>query len=435
MSLAGGAALLQLVAWAIAALAVLSLAWRSRGPARWGSQLLLTWCVAEVAIAGLLWSGWRPGGTDEGPLPRTWDGGWTGPVGRRTMLSYMAVPASADAILPPSDAVRVAFIGDSFTSGEGVELANRFTSLVVDRLEERGRAIDPMVYGVPGMGFPDAAALYLEAVAPRQPDVVVLVLIPNDFRGVDPAAADIVGDFVQVPMPEQLAPSAVLSLLDRPRRVRDQSRAVSASYAQAMVSRENLERVDALVRAMTEETSSRGAALLIVMFPFMHQLDHYPLADPQRRVLRRAELAGADVLDLLPAFEGRDARRLWVASADHHPNAEGHRIAADAMLDAVASRLRKAGPRRCPTPAALYDEEVRGAALRDALCADPLAADAWLNLARHWRDTEDVMELGLWGGRQIAEYLAATAEVLAFDGGDEDMAREASEMITTCCPD
>ena len=40
---------------------------------------------------------------------------------------------------------------------------------------------------------------------------------------------------------------------------------------------------------------------------------------------------GLPVHDLLPAYLGEDAPGLWVSSLDQHPNAEGHRIAADSI--------------------------------------------------------------------------------------------------------
>jgi hypothetical protein len=38
---------------------------------------------------------------------------------------------------------------------------------------------------------------------------------------------------------------------------------------------------------------------------------------------------GVPVLDLLPAFQGRKAKDLWVSPGDHHPNERAHAIAAN----------------------------------------------------------------------------------------------------------
>lgn len=43
--------------------------------------------------------------------------------------------------------------------------------------------------------------------------------------------------------------------------------------------------------------------------------------------------------DLLPAFLGRDASRLWVSAWDQHPNAEAHAVAAQSLLPFVRGLL------------------------------------------------------------------------------------------------
>ena len=70
----------------------------------------------------------------------------------------------------------------------------------------------------------------------------------------------------------------------------------------------------------------------MVIFPELHALDEsHPFQNIYRRVHAYAESLGIPALDLFPVFEGRSAPDLWVHVTDHHPNAEAHRIAADAI--------------------------------------------------------------------------------------------------------
>jgi hypothetical protein len=54
---------------------------------------------------------------------------------------------------------------------------------------------------------------------------------------------------------------------------------------------------------------------------------------------RFASEAGGPLHSPTPAFEGRSASELGVHPSDQHANAEGHRIAAEALLPWLESRL------------------------------------------------------------------------------------------------
>lgn len=71
----------------------------------------------------------------------------------------------------------------------------------------------------------------------------------------------------------------------------------------------------------------------MAVFPVLAQLDDtYPFRPTSDLVLEWARAEGMPTHDLLPAFLGRDASRLWVSAWDRHPNAEGHALAAQSLL-------------------------------------------------------------------------------------------------------
>jgi len=72
----------------------------------------------------------------------------------------------------------------------------------------------------------------------------------------------------------------------------------------------------------------------------------YPFQDVCDALLHFAREEGIKVLDLLPAFRGRDGSELWVSALDQHPNALGHQLAADAMLPFVRALLADAESKR-----------------------------------------------------------------------------------------
>ena len=78
---------------------------------------------------------------------------------------------------------------------------------------------------------------------------------------------------------------------------------------------------------------SRGVPLVLVIFPELYELgpDH-PFRDIYEQVTAFARGRAIPVLNLFPAFANRRAEDLWVFANDHHPNAEAHPIAADAIV-------------------------------------------------------------------------------------------------------
>ena len=91
--------------------------------------------------------------------------------------------------------------------------------------------------------------------------------------------------------------------------------------------------LDRLARLSTEAE----APVLIVIFPVLYQLQDYPWSEIHEQVSAAARDRGFDVLDLLEIYREHDPNDLQVAEGDHvHPNALGHRLAAEA----IDARLR-----------------------------------------------------------------------------------------------
>ena len=97
--------------------------------------------------------------------------------------------------------------------------------------------------------------------------------------------------------------------------------------------------------ALARTCRESGIELRLVLFPMLHDLDDYAYQDVEDEIQRFAREAGIPSFSLLEGFRGRDARSLWVAEHDQHPNEEGHRIAADALLPYMREALAAVPPR------------------------------------------------------------------------------------------
>ena len=76
----------------------------------------------------------------------------------------------------------------------------------------------------------------------------------------------------------------------------------------------------------------RGLQRMQGVRSMLESLDAYPYRNLHVAVARAAGRSGFAVVDLLPAFEGRDAADLRILPRDKtHPNAKGQRVAAEAI--------------------------------------------------------------------------------------------------------
>lgn len=97
------------------------------------------------------------------------------------------------------------------------------------------------------------------------------------------------------------------------------------------------------VLEMKKAAEARGAKVGFVIYPILVDLrrSDYPFQEICDLLESFAAEHGMPVLNLLPSFRGHRGSDLWVSALDQHPNAEGHRIAAEAITPFVTDLLRQ----------------------------------------------------------------------------------------------
>lgn len=252
---------------------------------------------------------------------------------------------------PPGPTVLV--VGDSFAAGQGVAWEETLGARVQAAL---GTEVRVATQASPGAAFPDLTLRYAVFGASLDPDVVVWVWVLNDLQpevwSPEAGTLDFISDRRRLPwplvlgVPRQLARSAAVEEAT--------VRTIASAYASDS---EPLAAAAEDFRTLGAALSAREARLVLVIFPLLHHLEAYPFADVHRTIRRLGEAAGAEVLDLAPTFAGRDARTLWVNDNDHHPNAEAHALAAEALVAHLRhGELDGSGPSDCtalPRPESL----------------------------------------------------------------------------------
>ncbi len=252
--------------------------------------------------------------------------------------------------------VRLLFVGDSFTFGEGVNFEDTFAEVTAQLLPRRlGRdnlKVESCNVGVGGYNTTDELFLLKSIEPDLRPDAVVLCYVLNDAEPplfqVDPLRGPVrqhrgaeVPEGLNEPRPPEtlLYRSRVAQVVWRYAAGREQTRRTEAYYLSlyAPDSAGWKESRDAL-REAGEFCRREKVPLVVMVFPILHKLNaDYPFRAIHDMITQEAQNDGAVVLDLLPSFLGNNAADLRVHPTDQHPNEKAHRIAAEALAAKLAA--------------------------------------------------------------------------------------------------
>ena len=252
-------------------------------------------------------------------------------------------------VRPFSDARRIAVLGDSFTWGWGVREGQLFTDGLQELLGPRFRVLN---YGTNAYGTGQQLILMEELVRRHDFDEVVVMFYENDLRdNLDPKdgrrpwfRAD--GDRL-VAMNTAISPPSRAWL----RSVQRSSRSLSWIRFQLNKSGERLRAwssgtkptrsrkrspeprswavQELLLRRMKELCRARGTELLLARIPTSDAFDTPQTAAPDP-LADIARSLGLSYLDLTHSLRLHGGQALYFAQ-DGHWNAEGHRVAAEAL--------------------------------------------------------------------------------------------------------
>ncbi|MEM9553220.1 MAG: SGNH/GDSL hydrolase family protein [Acidobacteriota bacterium] len=230
---------------------------------------------------------------------------------------------------------RIAFLGDSLTFGWGVEKEETFEHRLEQALAETDTGdeqVEVLNFGTGNYNTAQQVALFEARGLALDPDEAVLFVFINDAE----------------PTPERsrwswLGESRFVGFLwsrlktlgSRFGEGRGWQDYYLGLYADEQpgwrTMRAALERLRDLCR-------EHEIGLRIVLLPELHQLDPYPFEAIHTQIASEADHLGVPHLDVTPALQGVESpQALWVAPDDAHPNAEAHRLIAEATFPFLAT--------------------------------------------------------------------------------------------------
>jgi lysophospholipase L1-like esterase len=258
----------------------------------------------------------------------------------------------------PAGVYRILVLGDSLAFGYGVAQEAAFP----ERMERAlGPGVEVLNLGVGGYNPYTEAALLADVGLSYEPDLVLVQFCSNDLN--DPTLhfdAQTRLHFAAIPDAAFPDPSArgrsspaLLPWLGWCRGLRLCARLDAALLAlrtppdertQLLALVSHAELPDGAVREwlaaryaeMAAGAASIGASFALLAFPFEAQVESGTGDSLQRELVALGDARGWKTVDLLPAFRAAAARSAEPLFLDAwHPSAAGHRVAAEAILDAL----------------------------------------------------------------------------------------------------
>ena len=246
------------------------------------------------------------------------------------------------ALARSGDRRRVSFLGDSFTAGHGIaDVDDRFANRIRDAYDDAWE-----VHVLAANGLDTGAELQSLSGFVQggyELDTLVLVYVLNDIADIIPEWADILQRIYGEKENENfwVKHSFFINVLYyRLKAMRDPDIANYYGFVLEGYSGPIWERQKTRLRSLKDFCDVRGAKLLVVTFPFLHDLGPaYAYRDIHDRL--GAFWASLDVphLDLLSVYEGHAPEALVIGDFDAHPNPRAHAMAAEAIGPFIEANL------------------------------------------------------------------------------------------------
>lgn len=253
-------------------------------------------------------------------------------------------------VWPPPDKTdlrRVLFVGDSYTFGLLVPDGVAYAHQVQDMLGAEGVQAFAINSGVPGYNTQQQLVCLRRWLVEFEPQHVVLGFVMNDAEppiGVPTPLTDVYGDALSWLLEDgkrlinaissACCDDRTLWPMRRPRYEKD--------YRLSWVAgSEKAKQCLLAIAAMAKACQEHNATFLTVILPdFTKPLDAtYPYGGIHVQVQASCRDHGIAVVDALDNLRGMDVTKIHIPK-DNHPNAEGHRLIAAALLPKLREQIR-----------------------------------------------------------------------------------------------
>ena len=239
---------------------------------------------------------------------------------------------------PRKGITRIAFIGDSFTYGWGINsAADRFTDRLQSNFDQREPGkVEVMNVAWSGWGASDYVNAAHDMIQDYAVNEIVLCHVPNDIESLLPVTPDFDPKLAPKSRYVNTDSSFLLNYLFH--RVVAPRRASASGYwdwlADGYENPAIWGKQEAHFHKILELAAAGGVRVRVVLLPFIRTgAGRFDQPAIHAKVRAFFEDRGVHVIDLLPVLGGIDQNKLVVNSYDPHPNDAANRMFAQAIWD------------------------------------------------------------------------------------------------------
>ena len=246
---------------------------------------------------------------------------------------------------------RIAFIGDSFTFGEGVKDSDIFSNKLIEKLNSlnsKENTYESYNFGVGGYNTEQSVFLFKNLVHTLKPDIVFLGYTLNDAESklfyVNKNANSVERRAREANIHEGLPDSKppdtlpyifrttkLLWQVTNNHKITEQT----IDYYKKLYdeNNKNWRTTQNSLREFSEICKEKQIKCYFIMFPLLFELnENYPFHEIHSKVKAEIESKDIPIIDVLPSLLGKEYKNLWVHFTDQHPNELVHEIVAELLF-------------------------------------------------------------------------------------------------------
>lgn len=241
-----------------------------------------------------------------------------------------------------SSTIRIIFLGDSFTFGEGVYLEDTFPEQFKKMAQKnnlfKNNDLEIINLGVGGYNTSQAVALLEEFALDLKPDYIVLSYTLNDA---ETNLFFIVNENLMRQNREEIVPENISQTLNIP-PVISWSKSIKAIWKISINKKQTKKLINyyqsiykkhqpgwkdtqkALAK-LSEISQQNNIPVVITIFPLLYELnDNYPFNNIHALIKQNLDKNQLPYIDLFSYLKNKNASDLWVYPTDQHPNETVH---------------------------------------------------------------------------------------------------------------
>ncbi len=252
------------------------------------------------------------------------------------------------------NSIRIAFSGDSYTYGFGVEENETFPAILESKLNvQSGTKAECLNFGFRGANINKELKILKKKILSYSPDIIVHGFVMNDFtypKLQKKNYAFYKNDKIKyMPFKSFEKYSRFLYFLDQTIfKLFGKSGKAQISNLNNLYDPAKNQNFDIMSRSLEELVKTISSYNgIVAFFPhFINNESEYEFYKNSIRIVRSlCKKYGVDFIELLPLFAHKPFFKWWIHPHDHHPNREAHHVIAEAIMKRIKEKIGESGIR------------------------------------------------------------------------------------------